>query len=118
MEQVNHPYTLYTLFPVLLQLSIITYFLLYWQIERNSRNGFFMNPWEAKEYGLVDEVIDDGKPGLVAPLADSSAPPFPGEWFLWRSGCVDRKILTEEDLPSEEKMSQNGKIGGSGADEV
>ncbi|KAI8534528.1 hypothetical protein RHMOL_Rhmol10G0097200 [Rhododendron molle] len=84
------------------------------QIERNSRNGFFMNPWEAKEYGLVDEVIDDGKPGLVAPLADSSAPPFPGEWFLWRSGgYVDHKILTEEDLPSEEKMSQNGKIGGS-----
>lgn len=78
-----------------------------------------MNPWEAKEYGLVDEVIDDGKPGLVAPLADSSAPPFPGDWFLWRSGgYVDGKILTVEDLPSEEKMSQNGKIGGSGADEV
>lgn len=27
-----------------------------------------MNPWEEKEYGLVDEVIDDGKPGLVAPI--------------------------------------------------
>lgn len=78
-----------------------------------------MNPWEAKEYGLVDEVIDDGKPGLVAPQADSSAPPYPGEWFLWGDrGFVDGRRHTEKDLPSEEKMSQNGKIGGSGAEEV
>lgn len=34
-----------------------------------------MNAWQAKEYGLIDVVIDDGKPGLVAPLADSSPPP-------------------------------------------
>ncbi|KAK6125399.1 hypothetical protein DH2020_040868 [Rehmannia glutinosa] len=42
------------------------------QIELDTDRDNFMNAWEAKEYGLVDEVIDDGKPGLVAPIADAS----------------------------------------------
>ncbi|KAG5528081.1 hypothetical protein RHGRI_028872 [Rhododendron griersonianum] len=78
------------------------------QIERNSRNGFFMNPWEAKEYGLVDEVIDDGKPGLVAPLADSSAPPFPGEWFLWRSPY--ETISDGKHVLPEDSLADTGSI--------
>ncbi|KAJ8485721.1 hypothetical protein OPV22_018206 [Ensete ventricosum] len=41
----------------------------------------FMNPWEAKEDGLVDAVIDDGKPGLVAPIAP---PPKTRVWDLWK----------------------------------
>ncbi|KAL9678750.1 hypothetical protein QQ045_016600 [Rhodiola kirilowii] len=45
------------------------------QIEMDTDRDNFMNAWQAKEYGLVDVVIDDGKPGLVAPLADSSPPP-------------------------------------------
>lgn len=87
------------------------------QIENDTEGDFFMNPWEAKEYGLVDEIIDDGKPGLVAPLADSSPPSSTGAtWFLWGSRGHGRPAV--KDLPSEEKMSQNGEVGGSGADEV
>ncbi|XP_061363487.1 ATP-dependent Clp protease proteolytic subunit 3, chloroplastic-like [Gastrolobium bilobum] len=33
------------------------------QIELDTDRDNFMNPWEAKEYGLIDGVIDDGKPG-------------------------------------------------------
>ncbi|KAI5421917.1 variant 3, partial [Lathyrus oleraceus] len=45
------------------------------QIELDTNRDNFMNPWEAKEYGLIDEVIDDGKPGLVAPIVDATPPP-------------------------------------------
>ncbi|THU71891.1 hypothetical protein C4D60_Mb04t06300 [Musa balbisiana] len=41
----------------------------------------FMNPWEA-EYGLVDAVIDDGKPRQVAPIAESAPPPKTRVWDL------------------------------------
>lgn len=34
-----------------------------------------MDPWQAKDYGLVDAVIDDGKPGLVAPTPAPIGPP-------------------------------------------
>lgn len=45
-----------------------------------------MNPWEAKEYGLVDAVIDDGKTGQVAPIAvcTSSENPRMGLVESWR----------------------------------
>ncbi|KAI5421916.1 variant 2 [Lathyrus oleraceus] len=45
------------------------------QIELDTDRDNFMNPWEAKEYSLIDEVIDDGKPGLVAPIVDATPPP-------------------------------------------
>ncbi|KAL6507493.1 ATP-dependent Clp protease proteolytic subunit 3 [Orobanche gracilis] len=45
------------------------------QIELDTDRDNFMNPWEAKDYGLVDEVVDDGKPGLVAPIADALPSP-------------------------------------------
>ncbi|XVF20677.1 hypothetical protein REPUB_Repub12eG0022500 [Reevesia pubescens] len=45
------------------------------QIEIDTDRDNFMNPWEAKEYGLVDGVIDEGKSGLVAPISDSTPPP-------------------------------------------
>ncbi|KAL6512916.1 ATP-dependent Clp protease proteolytic subunit 3 [Orobanche hederae] len=54
------------------------------QIELDTDRDNFMNPWEAKDYGLVDEVVDDGKPGLVAPIADAS--PLPEEKLL-QKGC-------------------------------
>ncbi|KAF2561451.1 hypothetical protein F2Q70_00015584 [Brassica cretica] len=34
----------------------------------------FLNPWEAKEYGLVSTVIDDGKPRLIAEGTNKDLP--------------------------------------------
>lgn len=65
-----------------------------------------MNPWEAKEYGLVDDVIDDGKPGLVAPIADASVPPKSQMRDIW---IIDGKV--KKKLPSELELS-NGNQGG------
>ncbi|KAG6471659.1 hypothetical protein ZIOFF_069105 [Zingiber officinale] len=65
---------------------------------------------EAKEYGLVDIVIDDGKPGLVAPIGDSALPP---RTLIWDSWTDEEMKKSKQNLPSEEKLLQNGnKIGG------
>lgn len=73
----------------------------------------FMNAWEAKEYGLVDGVIDDGKPGLVAPTAEALPPPKTriSEW--WKIG-ENRKAKLN--LPSEHKFLQNAHKVGQGSD--
>ncbi|EHA8586953.1 ATP-dependent Clp protease proteolytic subunit [Cocos nucifera] len=84
------------------------------QIEEDTDRDNFMNPWEAKEYGLVDAVIDDGKPGLVAPIADSSPPPKTRVWDLWK---IEGSRKARQNLPSERKLSQNGYKAGSGSDE-
>jgi len=65
------------------------------QIEVDTDRDNFMNPWEAKEYGLVDVVIDDGKPGLVAPIGSRKA---------------------KKNLPSEHKILQNGYGAAQGGD--
>lgn len=75
------------------------------QIEVDTDRDNFMNAWEAKEYGLVDAVIDDGKPGLVAPIADASPPPKTRVWDLWK---IEGSKKAKKNLPSEEKISQNG----------
>lgn len=75
----------------------------------------FMNAWEAMEYGLVDAVIDDGKPGLVAPIADASPPPKPR-----LSKMLKYELLKYgyDDIPSEERLLQNGNgYVGQGSDE-
>ncbi|KAK9912545.1 hypothetical protein M0R45_036407 [Rubus argutus] len=54
------------------------------QVEEDTDRDNFMNPWEAKDYGLIDEVIDDGKPGLVAPIGDSTPPPRTRVWDMWK----------------------------------
>lgn len=64
-----------------------------------------MSAWEAKEYGLVDEVVDDGKPGLVAPTGDTSPPPKTRVWDQWK---VEGSKKAKKNLPSEERMLQNG----------
>ncbi|WOK92509.1 ATP-dependent Clp protease proteolytic subunit 3, chloroplastic [Canna indica] len=74
----------------------------------------FMNSWEAKEYGLVDAVIDDGKPGLVAPIVDSMPPPKTRVWDLWK---IEGTRKSKQNLPSEQKLSQNGYGVGGGSDE-
>lgn len=86
--------------------SFIT--LLFLKIEADTDRDNFMNPWEAMEYGLVDAVIDDGKPGLVAPIGDLIAPPKTRVWDLWK---VEGSRKAKKNLPSEQKMLQNGFNG-------
>ncbi|KAJ9147294.1 hypothetical protein P3X46_029471 [Hevea brasiliensis] len=84
------------------------------QIEVDTDRDNFMDAWEAKEYGLVDAVIDDGKPGLVAPLADASPPPKTRVWDLWK---VEGSKKARKNLPSEQKILDNGYVGVQGGDE-
>ncbi|KAH7651015.1 Endopeptidase Clp protein [Dioscorea alata] len=83
------------------------------QIEIDTDRDNFMNPWQAKEYGLVDEVIDDSKPGLVAPIADAAAPPKTKVWSLWK---VEGSRKAKKNLPSEYSISRNGYEGSDGSD--
>lgn len=52
------------------------------QIELDTDHENFMDPWQAKDYGLVDAVINDGKPGLIAPTPAPTGPPQINEWAL------------------------------------
>ncbi|KAM7524256.1 hypothetical protein LguiA_014158 [Lonicera macranthoides] len=81
------------------------------QIEMDTDRDNFMNAWEAKEYGLVDVVIDDGKPGLVAPIADASPPPRPRLSKLLR---IDGRKSGHTNIPSEERLLQQGSDEGRG----
>ncbi|KGN57884.1 ATP-dependent Clp protease proteolytic subunit 3, chloroplastic [Cucumis sativus] len=84
------------------------------QIELDTERDNFMNPWEAKEYGLIDEVIDDGKPGLIAPIAEATPPPKTRIWDLWK---VEGSRKAKKNLPSESKILKNGyEEGGQGSD--
>ncbi|RWW54617.1 hypothetical protein BHE74_00038785 [Ensete ventricosum] len=84
-------------------------------IELDTDRDNFMNPWEAKEYGLVDAVIDDGKPGLVAPIAEATPPPKTRVWHLWK---VEGGRKARQNLPSEQKLSQNGhKVDSNGEED-
>jgi ATP-dependent Clp protease protease subunit len=83
------------------------------QIEVDTDRDNFMNPWEAKEYGLVDVVIDDGKPGLVAPIGDATPPPKTRVWDLWK---VEGSRKAKKNLPSEHKILQNGYGAAQGGD--
>lgn len=84
------------------------------QIEVDTDRDNFLNPWDAKEYGLVDGVIDDGKPGLVAPIGDTAPPPKTRVWDQWK---VEGTKKAKKNLPSEEKIFQNGFASGQGNDE-
>ncbi|GLU10704.1 hypothetical protein SLE2022_274900 [Rubroshorea leprosula] len=77
------------------------------QIEEDTDRDYFMNPWEAKEYGLVDLVIDDGKPGLVAPITDATPPPKTTIWHMWK---VDGSKEAKKNLPTEHILLQNGSV--------
>lgn len=85
-------------------------FYLNLQIDLDTDRDNFMNPWEAKEYGLIDGVIDDGKPGLIAPIADASPPPKTRIWDQWK---VEGGRKVKKNLPSEHKFLDkgNGKEG-------
>ncbi|GER36707.1 ATP-dependent Clp protease proteolytic subunit [Striga asiatica] len=80
------------------------------QIELDTDCDNFMDAWEAKAYGLVDEIIDDGKPGLVAPIGDLSPPPKSLLLPLWK---LELSKESKKNLPSEEKLLQNGLVGES-----
>ncbi|EES00782.1 hypothetical protein BDA96_03G184600 [Sorghum bicolor] len=85
------------------------------QIDEDTKFDYFMSPWEAKDYGIVDSIIDEGKPGLVAPLAGSVRPPKSRVWYLWKASGPTRKIMKH--LPSEEKLINNGNGTATGDDE-
>lgn len=82
------------------------------QIEEDTDRDYFMNSWEARDYGLIDAVIDDGKLGLVAPVADVTAPPKTRVWDQWK---VEGSRKAKKNLPSEQKILQNGFGGGQGS---
>lgn len=84
------------------------------QIDEDTKFDYFMSPWEAKDYGIVDSIIDEGKPGLVAPLAGSVPPPKSRVWYLWKASGPTRKIMKH--LPSEEKLIHNGNGSATGDD--
>ncbi|KAM2719745.1 hypothetical protein EV2_041015 [Malus domestica] len=72
------------------------------QIEEDTDRDNFMNPWEARDYGLIDVVIDDGKPGLVAPIGDFTPPPRTRVWDQWK---VEGSKKLRKNLPSEQRIS-------------
>lgn len=84
------------------------------QVELDTDRDNFMNAWEAKEYGLIDGVIDDGKPGLVAPIADSAPPPKTRVWDQWK---IEGSRKARKNLPSEHRILENGFTGGQGNDD-
>ncbi|GAB2300048.1 ATP-dependent Clp protease proteolytic subunit 3 [Dionaea muscipula] len=81
------------------------------QINKDVDRDNFMSAWEAKEYGLVDAVVDDGKPGLVAPMADSSPPPKTNIWYLWKNsdGRRAKKLLPSEHKFVQQQLSSGGQ---------
>lgn len=89
----------------------------YEQVELDTDRDNFMNPWEAKEYGLIDHVIDDGKPGLVAPIADATPPPKTKVWDMWK---IEGSRKAKKNLPSENKTleNKNGLKGGQSEKET
>lgn len=84
------------------------------QIDEDTRFDSFMSPWEAKDYGIIDSIIDEGKLGLVAPVSGAVPPPKSRMWYLWNASGPTRKIM--KNLPSEEKLIRNGNGSVSGAD--
>ncbi|MCD7456398.1 ATP-dependent Clp protease proteolytic subunit 4 [Datura stramonium] len=74
------------------------------KIEVDTDRDNFLNAWEAKEYGLVDAVIDDGKPGLVAPVTKVMPPPRTRVWDQWK---IEGTKKAKKYLPSEERILQN-----------
>ncbi|CAL1413402.1 unnamed protein product [Linum trigynum] len=85
------------------------------QIEVDTDRDNYMDAWEAKSYGLVDGVIDDGKPGLVAPIGDASPPPKTRIWEYWK---VEGTKQAKKSLPSEHRILQKAYSNGVlGADE-
>ncbi|CAL4963489.1 unnamed protein product [Urochloa decumbens] len=84
------------------------------QIDEDTKFDYFMSPCEAKDYGIVDSIIDERKSGLVAPLAGAAPPPKSRVWYLWKTSGPTRKII--KDLPSEEKLVLNGNGSATGDD--
>uniref|UniRef100_A0ACD5YLB0 Uncharacterized protein n=1 Tax=Avena sativa TaxID=4498 RepID=A0ACD5YLB0_AVESA len=85
------------------------------QIDEDTKFDYFMSSWESKDYGIVDSIIDEGKLGLVAPMAGAVPPPKSRLWYLWNASGPTRKIM--KNLPSEEKFIRNGNVSASGDNE-
>ena len=94
-------------FLILFNILIMKLCLLFPQIELDTDRDYFMNAWEARDYGIVDGVIDDGKPGLVAPIGEIKEPPKTKVWEYWTvRDLKERKILrTETSILNEQRES-------------
>lgn len=70
------------------------------QIEVDTDRDNFMNSWEAMEYGIVDGVIGDGNPDLVAPIGSPIEPPKPNINSNWTiKEFRERRFMPSEDAP-------------------
>ncbi|XP_002960346.2 ATP-dependent Clp protease proteolytic subunit 3, chloroplastic [Selaginella moellendorffii] len=73
------------------------------QIEADTDRDYFMNAWEAVDYGLVDGVIDDGKPGLVAPIGEAKEPPKTRVSDFWTIKDGKKNRPSEDTQAASEK---------------
>nr|GEV09614.1 ATP-dependent Clp protease proteolytic subunit 3, chloroplastic [Tanacetum cinerariifolium] len=107
------------------------------EVEADPDCDYFINACQANAYGLIDEVIDYWKPGLVAPVADTTPPPKTSVWDLWKvegsrkalknmpSG-VESRLVSLQGVPANLHLFmeyafgrqdvQNGNIGGEVGD--
>jgi ATP-dependent Clp protease protease subunit len=68
------------------------------KVEADTDRDNFMNAWEAMEYGLVDGVIGDGNPDIVAPIGSPIEPPKPkinSNWTI--KEFRERRYMPSED---------------------
>jgi ATP-dependent Clp protease protease subunit len=70
------------------------------QIEADTDRDNFMNSWEAMEYGIVDAVIGDGNPDLVAPSGKALEPPKP----MINSNWTIKEFRERRYMPSEDAV--------------
>lgn len=69
------------------------------QIEADTDRDNFMNSWEAMKYGIVDGVIGDGDPNIVAPIGAALAPAKPkinANWTI--KEFRERRFMPSEDV--------------------
>lgn len=73
------------------------------RVEADTDRDNFMNAWEAMEYGLVDGVIGDGNPDLVAPIGSPIEPPKPkinSNWTI--KEFRERRYMPSEDAAARQ----------------
>lgn len=83
------------------------------QIQKDTIADFFINAWEAVDYGIADAVIDDGKVGLVAPIGEKIQPPVLLPNIYSTVYNADFDDYKEHMMPSEENLIKK-KVRGTG----
>lgn len=83
------------------------------QIQKDTIADYYMNAWEAVDYGIADAVIDDGKVGLVAPIGEKKKPPILMVNIYSTLYNVEFDEYKKNMMPSEEKLMKK-KLRGTG----